>query len=65
MQHPAQQRSSDWPDTFMSQCAKGLGGPKARIAAFAHAPASLTTLFRDRHGSFSLYDLLTMYCMIM
>ena len=38
--------------------AKGLGGPKARLASASHAYASLTTSFR-RHGSFSLCDLTT------
>jgi hypothetical protein len=38
---------------------QGLGGPAARLAAAAHAYASLTTFFVDRHGSFSLCDLTT------
>jgi hypothetical protein len=37
MQHPAQQKGSNWPDTmkFMSQRAKGWGGPEARLASAA------------------------------
>jgi hypothetical protein len=44
-QHPAQQKGSNWPGTFMSQRAKGLGAPEACLASAAHAYASLTTWF--------------------
>ncbi len=40
------QKGSNWPGTFVSQWAKGLGGPEARLAAFAHAYASLANSFR-------------------
>ena len=55
MQQSAQQKGSNWSGRLG-------GGAKARLASAANAYASLTTvalLFVDRHGSFSLCDLIS------
>jgi hypothetical protein len=38
--------ASDWQSGICRVACKGLGGPEARLAAAAHAYASLTTSFR-------------------